>query len=199
MIQEYLLSFIYYIHYILFRYVQKYFIKNKQKHLKGNVPKGCHKGLSLGSCETSEDHVTFCPGPLVDQGSYKILVSNFPKTLSDPAKFQEDWKTIFPTGRISVRFRVLLTANRKTNKKVNIMNFKRKQSPEKRFGPCEAVISKWQQEGRNWAAPALRMWAWESLQREPPSGPGRLQVREMNSWNVGPSREGASADAAHIL
>ena len=88
---------------MLFWYVQKYFIKNKHKHLKGNVPKGFHKCLSLRSCKSSEDQVTFCSGPLVDQGSYKVLVSNFPKTLSDPAKFQEDWKTIFPTGRISVR------------------------------------------------------------------------------------------------
>ena len=133
----------------------KYFIKNKQKHLKGNVPKGCHKGLSLGSCESSKDQVTFCPGPLVDQGSYKILVSNFPKTLSDPAKFQEDWKTVFPTGRFQSDLEFSSQQTERQTKKVNTMNFKRKESPEKRYSPCEAVLSKRQQEGRKWAAPAL--------------------------------------------
>ena len=110
-----------------------------------------------GILQSSEDQVTFCPGPLVDQGSYKILVSNFHKTVSDPAKFQEDWTLSFQLAEFQSEFRVLLAANRKTKKKVNIVNFKRKQSPEKRFSPCKAVISKRQLEGRNQAAPALRM------------------------------------------
>lgn len=109
----------------------------------------------------------------------------FPKLWVTLQNCRKIGKLSFQLAEFQSEFRVLLAANRKTNKKVNIVNFKRKQSPEKRFSPCEAVISKWQLEGRNQAASALRMWAWERLQREPPLGPGRLQVREMGSWTHG--------------
>lgn len=45
----------------------------------------------------------------------QILASNFPNTLSNSEKFQDDWKTIFLIGRISVRIRVLLAANKEKN------------------------------------------------------------------------------------
>ena len=79
----------------------------------------------------------------------------FPKLWVTLQNFRKIGKLSFQLAEFQSDLEFSSQQTERQTKKVNTMNFKRKESPEKRYSPCEAVLSKRQQEGRNWAAPAL--------------------------------------------